>query len=206
MRNMADRSPGTQNVRALTGKQTLLFVQGAGDMWEPEGSGVLLNYLREQLGDLVDIVGPEMPDAAIGPHYDKWRDQITRELAAIDGAALVVGHSVGASVVVKCLSEKKAPTNVSALFLVSTPWWGPDGWGYDEFGLADDFEKRLPAVPTFLYQSRGDPHVPFEHLGIYERHLSDAQLRVIEGTEHSFTDGLPELVEDIRTTIRAGAA
>jgi len=179
---------------------TLLFIQGAGDMWASDGSGVLLNYLREQLGDEMTIFGPEMPDAAIGPTYAKWSAQIAKLVGSIDSPLVLVGHSVGASVILKWLAETKAPGNLVALYLASTPWWGADGWGYDEFGLPDGFEKRLPGMPIFLYHSSEDPHVPIEHLRIYERHLPSAHVRVIPGAEHSFTNGLPELVEDVRAT------
>jgi hypothetical protein len=50
----------------------------------------------------------------------------------------------------------------------------------------------------FLYHSREDAEVPFEHAAIYARELPDATLREIPGSEHEFKHGLRELVEDIK--------
>ena len=88
---------------------------------------------------------------------------------------------------------------VAGLFLVSVPWWGPEGWEYEEYAVPEDFALRLPpALPTFLYHSREDPHFPFAHQALYAERLPQATTRQIDGTEHSFVDGLPELVDDIR--------
>ena len=75
----------------------LLFVQGGGDMWAPDGSGHLAKYIATTLGDDVAVKAPEMPDASSDPRYLLWRDQIEGELGAMDGPVIVVGHSVGGS-------------------------------------------------------------------------------------------------------------
>ncbi len=183
--------------------QPLLFVQGAGDMWAPDGSGVLVRYLEKALGPDFDVKAPEMPDAETDPHYLPWRDRIDAELRAMDGAAVLVGHSFGGSVLLKYLAEGSPPRPISGLFLLSTPWWGPEGWAYDEYAVSDDFASRLPDIPTFLYHSREDPEVPFTHLALYEERLPTATSRPIDGSNHSFTDGLPELVADIRQVVSA---
>jgi hypothetical protein len=40
--------------------------------------------------------------------------------------------------------------------------------------------------------------VPFGHLSYYGEHLPTATVRPIEGSAHSFVEGLPALVDDIR--------
>ena len=177
--------------------RTLLFIQGTGDMWAPEGSGVLVKYLERELGSGYEIVAPEMPGAATEPHYEPWRDAIESRLAEMSGPLALVGHSFGASVLLKYLAEVAAPPQLRGLLLVSTPWWEREGWSA-EYAMPDAFSRRLPRVPTFLYQSRADPEVPYSHLKIYERHMPWATTRTIDGSEHSFTNGLPELVADIR--------
>jgi serine hydrolase len=108
-------------------------------------------------------------------------------------------------VLLKYLAEGPPPRSIAGLFLVSVPWWGPEGWAYDEYALPTDFASRLPAMPTFLYHSREDPHVPFAHLALYEERLPQATSRPIDGSQHSFRDGLPELVSDIRDVVEGGA-
>ena len=167
-------------------------------MWEPEGSGVLVKYLEQELGPGYQIVAPEMPGAATDPHYAPWRDEIESRIARIEGPLALVGHSFGASVLLKYLAEGRSPTQLRGVFLLSTPWWEPEGWSA-EYAMPADFGSRLPRVPTFLYHSRSDPEVPYAHMGLYERNMPWATSRSIDGADHSFTNGLPELVADIRS-------
>jgi pimeloyl-ACP methyl ester carboxylesterase len=78
------------------------------------------------------------------------------------------------------------------------PWWGPEGWDFAEYAPAEDFAARLPEIPVFLYHSVDDPHVPVDHLKLYEAQLRDARVRRVPGADHSFLRGLPDLVEDIQ--------
>jgi uncharacterized protein len=178
--------------------QPVLFIQGAGNMYEPEGSGRLAASLAGELGPNYRVIAPEMPHAD-SPDYQSWRDRIEQELAAIDEEVILVGHSFGGSVLLKYLAEGSYRKHVHGLFLVSVPNWGPDGWAYAEFAVPDDVGSRLPATRIFLYHSRDDPEVPFAHLGFYQKHLPMATVRPIEGSEHSFVGGLPTLVDDIKS-------
>jgi hypothetical protein len=184
------------------GRQPVLFIQGAGDMRHPDGSGHLADYLARKLGAGYAVNSPAMPDAD-NPRYRPWRDHIERELAATDGAVMLVGHSFGGSVLLKYLADGSYRRPVGGLFLVAVPDWGPDGWEIEEFAAPDDVGSRLPASPTFLYHSRDDPHVPFAHLALNQARLPNATARPIPGSAHSFTDGLPQLVSDIRSLGRA---
>jgi uncharacterized protein len=180
---------------------TVLFVQGAGDMHHPEGSIHLARYLERELGADFRVLAPEMPDAE-NPGYERWRAAIEERLGTIEGPVLIVGHSFGASTVLKMLSESPAPPQLQGLFFASTPWWEPEGWSA-EYALREGFGERLPEVPIFLYHSAEDPEVPLGHLDIYRAQLPNATSRVIPGARHSFVNGLPELVEDIRGVARS---
>ena len=109
----------------------------------------------------------------------------TRTWARSIGPVLIVGHSFGASTVLKMLSESPASGQISGLFLASTPWWEPEGWSA-EYAVAEGFADRLPAVPIFLYHSIDDPEVPLSHLDIYRRAPARAPRREIPGNEHAF--------------------
>jgi hypothetical protein len=175
---------------------TVLFVQGAGGMHHPEGSIHLARWLERELGDDFRVLAPEMPDAE-NPGYERWRGAIEEHLGTIDGPVLIVGHSFGASTVLKMLSESPPRGQIRGLFFASTPWWEPRGWSA-EYAVTEGFADRLPDVPMFLYHSVEDPEVPLRHLDIYRAHLPNATAREIPGREHSFVHGLPELVDDIR--------
>jgi predicted alpha/beta hydrolase family esterase len=176
-------------------KQSVYFVHGAGDPRQPLGSGHLSDYLQQELGDAYELIAPTMPQPD-EPHYEPWRDRIAADLARIADEPTLVGHSFGGSVLLKSLAEGVYQAPINGLFLVAVPYWGPD---FPEYALPDDFADRLPPTPIVLYHSRDDPEAPFSHLRRYQEHLPVATSRAIDGAEHSFTRGLPQLVEDIRS-------
>jgi uncharacterized protein len=181
--------------------QPVLFIQGAGSMHDREGSGRLAAYLARELSTGYRVIAPEMPEAD-NPHYQSWRDRTEQELEAIDEEVILVGHSFGGSVLLKYLAEGSYRKPVRGLFLVSVPNWGPDGWAYDEYAAPNDVGSRLPPLRIFLYHSRDDRVVPFAHLSYYQENLPMATVRPIDGSEHSFVEGLPTLVDDIKSLPR----
>jgi predicted alpha/beta hydrolase family esterase len=108
-----------------------------------------------------------------------------------------VGHSFGASVLLKYLAETVRCRALAGLFLVATPFWGSE---FPEFALPPDFGARLRDLsPIYLYHSRDDAEVPVEHLERYRRALPHAIVRVLEGRGHEFNQAqFPELAADIR--------
>jgi hypothetical protein len=62
----------------------------------------------------------------------------------------------------------------------------------------DGSGKLIAYLQDQLDHSRHDEEVPFAHLGYYQEKLPQATARALDGHEHSFTDGLPELVDDIK--------
>lgn len=181
---------------------SILVAQGGGDMHAPDGSIHLVRLLERELGSEIPVIAPELPDAD-NPRYDPWREALERKLDGLDGKVFLVGHSLGGSILLKLLAEGRTRRSIGGVFLVSVPWWGPDGWDYEEFAVGDDFASKLPDAPVFLYQSVDDPEVPFAHLALYEARMPAATVRAIPGVEHSFTHGLPELVDDIRSVVTA---
>ena len=111
--------------------------------------------------------------------------------------SVLVGHSFGASVLLKYLAETVRRPAFAGLFLVATPYWGPN---FPEFALPPDFEKRLRDLsPIYLYHSRDDGEVPFGHLKRYRRAFPHAVVRALDGRGHEFNQAqFPELVADIR--------
>jgi predicted alpha/beta hydrolase family esterase len=177
----------------------VLFIHGAGNKRNPDGSGNLIAYLQDQLGSDYEVLAPDMPDPD-HPQYAAWRTQIEKALAALSDGAMLIGHSVGGSVLLKCLACGAYHKHVAGLFLVAAPYWGKDAdWQIDEFMLPEKFAANLPEIAQiFLYHSRHDEEVPFAHLGYYQEQLPQATARALDGHEHAFTDGLPALVDDIK--------
>jgi Alpha/beta hydrolase family len=86
-------------------KKQVLFIHGGGE-GAYEGDKKLAASLRDALGTAYNVRYPKMPDEE-RPEYEAWKDQIAEELAGLDSEVILVGHSLGASILLKYLSEEK---------------------------------------------------------------------------------------------------
>jgi predicted alpha/beta hydrolase family esterase len=180
----------------------VLVIHGAGKprrrgrrvYWEP--------LLGNGLGPEYSVRAPVMPQPD-EPQYSTWARRIA-ELATATPDAVLVGHSFGASVLLKYLAETSPRPGFAGLFMVATPFWDSDS---PEFALPPDFGMRLRDVsPLYFYHSRDDHEVPFEHLERYRRALPQAIVRALDGRGHEFDQPeFPELVADIRGLARPGS-
>jgi uncharacterized protein len=176
----------------------ILFVHSAGPQGIHEGSDYLVTYLVDSLGPGYRVFRPYMPDPE-NPHYDEWRTTLKKELASIDHELILVGHSLGASVLLKYLSEEKIQQHVAGLFLIGAVYWGKEDWKVREYVLKRNFSSKLPSIGRlFLYHSSDDEVVPISHVRCFARELPKAVVREFEHRGHLFGRGLPELVEDIK--------
>jgi hypothetical protein len=177
----------------------VLFLHGAG-AGAFEEDGLLVASLQNALGGAYDVHYPNMPEEDSATYAD-WKARIERALAPLDGDVMLVGHSVGSSVLVKYLSEQPLDKPISALFLLATPYWGADEfWTWDEARLPEDVAAKLASIPRiFLYHSRDDAIVPFAHLALYAAQLPHATIRAFDGRGHQFGNDLAEVAEDIRS-------
>ncbi len=126
---------------------------------------------------------------------------IGTELHRVNGGAILVGHSLGASFLLTYLTEEKIDIAVAGIFLIATPYWGGDSWryeGYEAITLPEDFPAKLPRnTPIFLYHSRDDETVPFAHVALYAYSLSQATLRTFDVRGHQMGNDLSEVGTDI---------
>ncbi|MFM1652498.1 alpha/beta fold hydrolase [Brevibacillus sp. B_LB10_24] len=179
-------------------KKRVVFIHSAGPQGHRQGSSDLIAYLHSALGPDYEVLHPQMPNPE-KPEYVLWKRQLDQEFSAFDREVILIGHSLGGSVLLKYLSESSFRQPIAGLFCIAAPFWGEDeGWRSGEFVLQEDFHLQLPEIPRmFFYHSRGDQIVPYAHLGQYAAKFPQATVRTLEGVEHSFRDGIPQLVRDI---------
>jgi predicted alpha/beta hydrolase family esterase len=178
-------------------KKQVLFVHGGGEGAHEEDKKLAAN-LRDVLGAAYDVQYPKMLNED-RPEYVAWKNQIARELSALDGEVILVGHSLGASILLKYLSEEEVEKPVAGLFLIAPPYWGAEEWEVSEYELQEDFASKLPKeLPMFFYHSRDDEWVPFAHLALYKEELPQATVHAFDGRGHQFGDDLSEVARDIK--------
>jgi uncharacterized protein len=101
----------------------VLLVHSAGPQGPGEGSEPFASRLRDELGPGFEVLFPVMPDPE-SPHYGPWGERLGEILAEIDEPIVVVGHSLGGSVMLKHLAESDGPEPIAGLVLVAAPFWG----------------------------------------------------------------------------------
>ena len=174
----------------------VMFVQGGGahthDAWDDK----LVASLRKALGPDYTIQYPLMPDEA-HPDVPAWKKTIAQELGRLKGDVILVGHSVGAAILLDHLADGSLERPLAGVFLIATPYIGEGGWPSDDLRPTQDLAARLPNVPLHLYQGHDDETVPFSHLGMFAKALPGATVRRLEGRNHQLNDDLSEVAHDI---------
>lgn len=174
--------------------QLVLVIHGAGEPRQRFGKVYWEPMLGDGLGPGYQVRAPRMP-RPVDPHYRPWADRIA-QLLGKSVPPVLVGHSLGASVLLKFLAQSDPQPGFLGLFLVATPFWKAD---FPEFALtAEELDRLQGVAPLILYHSRDDPEVGFDHLAKYARVFPHATLRDLDGRGHEFNqDSFPELVADI---------
>ena len=182
----------------------VLFIHGAGKGAYKEDEKLVAS-LRQSLGREYEVHYPAMQNED-DPDYETWKRQIENNLEELDGDVIVVGHSVGASILIKFLAEGDTK-KISGIFLIAAPFWGGDeGWkyeGYEALALPEGHDDQLPSnAPVFFYHSRDDEVVPFAHLALYAQAFPQATIRELNGRGHQLHNDLSEVAEDIKSLDR----
>jgi uncharacterized protein len=180
----------------------VIVIHGAGEPRQRDGRIYWEPLLENGLGEDFRIDAPRMPNPE-DPHHEPWARKIAELIVETD-RPLLVGHSFGASTLLKFLARADPRPAIRGLFLVATPFWDA---GFPEFALTNTDIGRLQRVsPLFFYQSRDDESVGFDHLAKFRQAFPRATVRALEGRGHEFDrDGFPELVADITECVKGPA-
>ena len=179
-------------------KTHVLFVQGGGKGAYDEDA-TLAESLERALGGEYEVHFPRMPEEA-DPNVKSWKGKISAELSRLRGKVILVGHSVGGSILLRYLSEEEVKTPIAGLFLLAAPSWDKDQWNFDDLKLPRNIAEKLSSIPRiFLYHSRDDDVVPFAHLALHGARLPQATIRAFDGGGHQFGNDLTDVARDIRS-------
>jgi pimeloyl-ACP methyl ester carboxylesterase len=119
-------------------------------------------------------------------------------MTALDDGAVVVGHSVGATILINALAERPPQRELSSIVLIAAPFVGAGGWPGDEFELPHDLGVRLPqGVPVHVFHGLQDETAPPSHADLYARAIPQAQLYRLPGRDHQLDNDLSEVAKTI---------
>jgi predicted alpha/beta hydrolase family esterase len=176
----------------------VLFIQGAGKGVHAEWDSKLVASLRRDLGSRYVVRYPQMPNED-DPTVAAWKPVLETELASLRTGAIVVGHSVGGTILINVLAQSAPTVRPEAIILIAAPFIGPGGWENAEIEPRSDLAERLPVgVPVFLFHGEDDHEVPIVHAERYAELIPHARVRRLAGRDHQLNDDLSDVAREIR--------
>ena len=182
----------------MTSSQQVLFIQGGGEGTHDEWDDKLVESLSAGLGAGYEIRYPRMPEDD-DPSVAAWLPVIRQELASLDDGAVLVGHSIGATLLVHALESEPPDRPLGAIVLLAAPFVGKGGWEGDEFEITRETGDRLPPnVPVHVFYGLADDTTPPAHADLWAAAIPHARLHPLPGRDHQLGNDLEAVAEVIR--------
>lgn len=174
----------------------ILFIQGGGDGGY-EADKKLVASLKNSLGNEYAIDYPEIESNETDPDYG-WTRAILDKITEKEDNLILVGHSFGASMILKCLSENPVSKRIKGIFLIAAPFWsGNEDWKQG-LKLNENYAVLLPEnTPIFFYHCKDDDEIPFSHFEKYKQTLNHATFREISNGGHQLNNDMSIVARDI---------
>lgn len=181
-------------------KRQLLFVQGGGIGVHDEWDSKLVDSLQHALGDAFDIRYPRMPNED-DPGYAPWKPALEEQLTTLRDGAILVGHSVGGTILIRLLAEQVPVPELGGIFLIAAPFVGDGGWPADGMEFSPDLGRRLPKdAPIHFYHGLEDGIVPSSHVELFARAVPQGRVHRLPGRDHQLNNDLSEVAAAILST------
>jgi predicted alpha/beta hydrolase family esterase len=162
----------------------------------------LVESLERELGSDYDIHYPRMPEED-DPKFNRWKLMLRKELDKLGDEAILVGHSIGATILIYSLAENPPQRPPAGIFLVSMPFIGKEGWPSDEIRPEPNLGGKLPArSAVYLYHGSADEIVPERHAELNANAILQAVVRQLPGRDHQLNNDMSEVAADIRELCR----
>jgi predicted alpha/beta hydrolase family esterase len=178
--------------------QQVLFVQGGGKGVHDEWDNRLVESLERELGREYAIRYPRMPHED-GPKYADWKAALKREFSRLDDGAILVGHSIGGTILIRTVADDPPERAIGGIVLIGAPFVGDGGWPSDEIEPLSDLGPKLPAhTPIYLYHGTADQTAPFGHVELYAKSIPQAVVRRLAGRDHQLNNDMSDVAADIQ--------
>lgn len=155
--------------------------------------------LGQRLGDEFEVLQPEMPNK-LNAHYQEWKIWFDKHIPFLRDNLVLIGHSLGASFLIKYVSEEALPVSVQALYLISAPYFSDTTKEGGDFSFEESILPSLAKKVDKLvfYHSTDDAVVPISHFEQYKQAFSTAGFEIFSDRGHFVQSEFPELIEDIK--------
>src|SRR6187200_3319123 len=99
----------------------VLFIQGGGSGTHDDWDDKLVGSLRRELGDGYEVRYPRMPNED-DPSASTWGPAIRSSIADLGAGGVVVGHSVGGTILIHTLVQHPPAVAPAAIVLLAAPF------------------------------------------------------------------------------------
>ncbi|MEP9360199.1 alpha/beta hydrolase [Sphingomonas sp. KR3-1] len=172
----------------------ILFIQGAGKGAHDDWDARLVASLSAELDTPVRY--PRMPDEA-EPRFVAWRAALIGEMAVLADGDLLIGHSVGGTMLLHVLAEMDPGFRPGALVLLAPPFVGEGGWESEDVPARTHFP--LPAgMPALLFHGTADETVPPSHAALHAAAIPQLDVHLLQGRDHQLGNDLRDVAAAIR--------
>ena len=177
----------------------VLFVQGAGEGAHDKWDNKIVKSLERELGPDYAVRYPRMPHEA-DPKYGAWKVALKRQFGRLDGGAVLIGHSIGGTILIRTLADQPPTLTFAGVFLIAAPFVGAGGWQSEDIEPLSDLGARLSEqTPIYLYHGSKDETAPFGHVDLYAQAIPQAVVRRLPGRDHQLNNDMSEVAADIRS-------
>jgi predicted alpha/beta hydrolase family esterase len=128
--------------------------------------------------------------------YNEWSIWFEKLFPYLNEEIILIGHSLGATFLIKYISENILPIHINQIHLVAGAICIKGGFGYND--SLDKIEKQCNNI--FIYHSIDDPVVDFEDALKYQKMLTNAKFEQFEDRGHFLQEKFPEIVGNIKNT------
>jgi predicted alpha/beta hydrolase family esterase len=134
------------------------------------------------------------------PSFPAWKTALETEFANLDDDAILVGHSIGGTILVNALAQSKSKRKFRSIFLIAAPFVGEGGWPSDDINPTPDLGARLPrGVPVYIYHGLADETAPPSHAELYARAIPQAHIHRLPHRDHQLNNDLSEIAATIKS-------
>ncbi|SKB71105.1 alpha/beta fold hydrolase [Dyadobacter psychrophilus] len=179
-------------------QKQITFFHGGGSQEDYSADEKLVASLRRELGSEYTVHYPFLPNDG-SPDLGR-REQIGRAILSGENGVILVGHSLGASMLLAYLSENAITKNIGGIFLLAAPFWQGDEDWVEAFKLRPDFAGNIDKkIPLFFYHCIDDEEVPFSQMAFYKEQLPWGTFKEIARGGHQFGNDLKIVADDIKS-------